>query len=79
MIGVITCHLRGEIGDGRVKYNTSNPSLFFFWVQDDLKLLDDGGEIPKPSKKEVGNIILGCEISSLLDINLPSDQLPHVL
>ena len=29
--------------------------------------------------KEVGGLIPGCEISSLLDMNLPSGQLPLVL
>ena len=44
---------------------------------DDLKLLDDGGEIPK-SKEEVGSSIPGCEISSLLDINLALACQPSV-
>ena len=38
-------------------------------VRDDLKLLDDGGEIPN-LKEKVGDLIPGCEISSLLDRNL---------
>ena len=38
-------------------------------VQDDPKVLDDGGEIPKSQGRgqEVGGAIPGCEISSLLD------------
>ena len=46
-------------------------------VHDDLKLLDDGGEIPK-SKEEVGGSIPGCEISSLLDKNLAVPCRPSV-
>ena len=30
-------------------------------------------------KEEVGGLIPGCETSSILDINLPGGQLPHVL
>ena len=30
-------------------------------------------------KEEVGCLIPGCEVSSLLDINLSGGQLPHVL
>ena len=49
-------------------------------VQDDPKLLDDGGEIPNLKEKVgSGNSIPGCQISSLLAGNLPGGQLPHVL
>jgi hypothetical protein len=37
-------------------------------VRDDLKLLDDGGEISKSQGREVGGSIPSCEISSLLDM-----------
>ena len=38
-------------------------------VQDDPKLLDDGGEIPS-LKEKVDGLISGCEVSSPLDQKL---------
>ena len=38
-------------------------------VQDDSKVLDDGGEIPN-LEEEVGGSIIGCEISSLPNIEI---------
>jgi hypothetical protein len=37
-------------------------------VWDDPKLPEDSGEVPKPNKV-VGDLVLGCEIVSLLDGN----------
>jgi hypothetical protein len=49
-----------------------------YLVLDDPKLLDGGEEYPN-LKEEVGGSIPDYEVSSLLDGNLPSGQLPHVL
>jgi hypothetical protein len=47
------------------------------YVQDDPKLPDDSGEVPK-SNEVVGSLIPGCKITSLLDIkNYPYDQAPR--
>ena len=43
-------------------------------VRDDLKLLDDGPNL----KEEVGSLIPGCKISSLLDRNLAMACQPYV-
>ena len=40
-------------------------------LQDDTKLPDDSGEVPKPNGV-IGNSIPGCEIVSLLDRKLAS-------
>ena len=49
-------------------------------IQDDPKLLDGGGgEIPKSQGRGWWFNFPACEISSLLDINLPDGHLPHVL
>ena len=57
----------GNIGWKVHELAWNHHEIEFAYVQDDPKLPDDSGQVPKKSTEMVGGSISGCEIFSLLD------------